>query len=59
MSAWITKDLVKSSKQKQKLYINFLKSKTFSTEKKIYKNYKNLFEKIKAKSKSNYFSAIL
>ena len=58
LSPWITKGLVKSSKQKQKLYIKFLKHKTFSNEQK-YKNYKNLFEKIKAKSKRNYFSDIL
>ena len=49
--------LMKSSKQKQKLYTKFLKHRTFANEKN-YKNYKNLFEKLKLKSKKNYYSAL-
>ena len=58
LSPWITKGLAKSSKQKQKLYIKYLKSKTFNNEQK-YKSYKNLFERIKFKSKQNYFASRL
>ena len=43
-SPWITKGLKKSSKRKQKLYVKFLKTKSFKAEKK-YKTYKNIFEK--------------
>ena len=42
---WITKGIMKSSKQKQKLYNKFLKNRTFFNETN-YKYYKNLFEKI-------------
>ena len=45
MCGWITSGLMKSSKRKQKLYIKFLKTKSFNNEK-IYKEYKNIFEKI-------------
>ena len=48
-SPWMSKGLKKSSKLKQKLYIKFLKNKTTQNET-IYKNYKNLFEKIKKRS---------
>ena len=48
LSPWITKGLAKSSRQKQKLYIKFLKRKTFNNEQK-YKHYKNLFEILKFK----------
>ena len=50
LSPWITKGLKKSSKRKQKLYVKFLKTKSFKAEKK-YKTYKNLFEKLKYASK--------
>ncbi|XP_065683652.1 uncharacterized protein LOC136096398 [Hydra vulgaris] len=55
---WITKGFKKSSKIKQKLYINFLKTKTPKNEK-IYKDYKNLFEKIRKNLKKNYYSQLL
>ena len=57
-SPWITNGLLKSSKQKQKLYIKYLKNRTFLNETN-YKNYKNLFERIKLKSKQNHFSLLL
>ena len=55
---WMSKTMRKSSKQKQKLYIKFLKSKNPEDEL-IYKNYKNLFEKLRKKSKQNYYSNLL
>ena len=54
----MTKGLIKSSKQKQRLYENFLKNKTQSKEN-TYKNYKYLFEKFKFKSKHNYYSNLI
>ena len=39
ISPWITKGLIKSSKQKQKLYIKFLKRPTYKNET-TYKTYK-------------------
>ena len=54
LSPWITKGIKKSSKNKQKLYIRYLKSRTFVNETK-YKNYKNLFERIKNASKKKTF----
>ena len=45
-SFWISKGLKKSSKTKQRLHIKFIKTKTLEDESK-YKNYKNLFEKLK------------
>ena len=48
----------KSSKQKQKLYIKFLKSKN-PEDQLIYKSYKNLFKKLRKKSKQNYYSNLL
>ena len=50
ISTWITKELMKSPKQKQKLYNKFLKSRT-KENKVIYKAYKNLFWAIKKKKK--------
>ena len=41
LSPWMSRGLLKSSKQKQKLYNKFLKHKTYTN----YKTYKNLFEK--------------
>ena len=58
LSRWITKGLLKSSKRKQNLYKKYLKYKTFTNERK-YKMYKNLFEKIKIKSKREYYSSVL
>jgi len=54
----MTKGLVKSSKKKQKLHEKFLKNKTFKNEK-AYKKYKNLFERIKQKSKKNHYASLL
>ena len=48
----ITKNITKSSKKKQKLYERFLQKRTPPNEQK-YKNYKNVFEKIKEKKKRN------
>ena len=55
---WFSKGLKKSSKTKQRLYIKFLKNKSAESEEK-YKNYKNLFEKLKIKSKKNYYASFL
>ena len=57
-TSWFSKGLKKSSKTKQKLYIKFLKNKSAESEEK-YKNYKNLFEKLKIKSKKNYYAFLL
>ena len=48
-SPWISKNLKKSSKKKQKLYIKFLKTETLEDEFK-YKTYKRLFEKVRKQS---------
>ena len=53
----ITKELMKSSKQKQKLNSKFFKSRTKENEV-IYKAYKNLFEAIRKKSKRTYYSEL-
>ena len=58
ISPWITKGLTKSSKQKQKLYNKFLKKRN-NTNETTYKNYKNLFEKIKNASKKQYYSRLI
>ena len=49
LGPWITKGIKKSSKRKQKLYEKFLKKKSPKNEKE-YKDYKQLFEKIKKDS---------
>ena len=54
LSPWITKGIKKSSKRKQKLYDKFLKKKS-PKNKKQYKDYKQLFEKIKKDFKKKYF----
>ena len=51
----MTKDLLKSSKRKQKLYENFLKKRPSRNES-IYKAYKSLFESLKKKSKKIYYT---
>ena len=56
-SPWISKSLKKSSKTKQRLYIKFLQTKTVEDESK-YKNYKNLFEKLRKKAKIAYCSEL-
>ena len=45
-----TQRIKKSSKQKQKLYIKFLKNKSIQNEQ-IFKNYQHLFEKLRKKAK--------
>ena len=55
MHPWMTKGLRKSSKRKQKLWDKFLKKRT-SINKKTHDEYKNMFEKLKRKSKILYFS---
>ena len=50
LSPWITRGIIKSSKRKQKLYIKFLKNKSYANEERC-KQYKRLFEKIKNYSK--------
>ena len=45
---WMSKAMRKSSKQKQKLYIKFLKNSNPEDEL-IYKNYKIFFEKLRKK----------
>ena len=55
---WFSKGMKKSSKQKQKLYIKYLKKKTYETEMQ-YKNYKNLFEKLKRKAKQNHYTKLI
>ena len=47
--------LWESSKQKQKHYTKFVKSKNPEDER-TYKNYKNLFEKLRKKSKQSFHS---
>ena len=51
-------DLKKLSKQKQKLYIKFLKNKSTQNEQ-IYKNYKHLLEKLRKKAEQTYYQSIL
>ena len=58
LSPWITSGLIKSSKKKEKLYVKFLKHRTYANEK-HYKTYKNMFETIKTKSKKNHYSSLL
>ena len=55
---WISKGLKKSSNQKQRLYIKFLKHKSTQNEQ-IYKNYKHIFEKLRKKAKQTYYQSIL
>ena len=52
---WITLGIRKSSKRKQRLYENFLKTITAKSEAE-YETYKNMFETAKRKSKRNYYS---
>ena len=52
-SPWITEGLKKSSKRKQRLYEKFLKRRNDKNEK-VYKMYRNFFEKLKLQSKTIY-----
>ncbi|XP_065664473.1 uncharacterized protein LOC136086128 [Hydra vulgaris] len=54
-SPWVTKDLRKSSKIKQKLYIKYLKAKTIES-KTLYKTFTKLFENKKKTLKRKYYS---
>ena len=54
----ISKGLKKSSKQNQKLYIDFLKDKSIQNEH-IQKNYKRLFEKLRKKTKQTFYQSLL
>ena len=58
LSPWMSRGLLKSSKQKQRLYNKFLKHRTYTNETN-YKTYKNLFEKIKKVSKKVHYSKLL
>ena len=55
---WITKGILKSSKAKQGLYDKFLKSKTYEHEISN-KNCRKLFESIKQRAKSQYYSKMI
>ena len=54
-SPWITKNIAKSSKKKQRLYEKFLKNRAPKNEE-TYKTYKSLFETIKRRSKKKFYS---
>ena len=54
----MTRGMKKSSKQKQRLYIKYLKNKIEVSEN-TYKNYKNIFEKLRKKSKQPYYSSLI
>ena len=53
---WITKEIKKLFKRKQKLYEKILKNRN-EKNKKLYKSYKSLFESVKCKSKRIYYSS--
>ena len=55
---WITNRILKSLETKQRLYDKFLKSKTYEHEI-SYKNYRKLFESIKQRAKSQYYSKMI
>ena len=55
---WYSKTLKKSSKTKQRQYINFLKNKSIYSEEKC-KSYKSIFEKCKIKSRKSYYASLL
>ena len=58
MAKHLDLDLKKLSKQKQKLYIKFLKYKSTQNEQ-IYKNYKHLLGKLRKKAKQTYYQSIV
>ena len=55
---WYSKTLKKSSKTKQRPYINFLKNKSIYSEEKC-KSYKSIFEKCKIKSRKSDYASLL
>ncbi|XP_065675816.1 uncharacterized protein LOC136092023 [Hydra vulgaris] len=55
---WITSGIKKSSKTKQRLYVKYLKNRN-EENLSTYKQYKNLFEKIRKHSKKVYYSKLL
>ena len=55
---WYSKTLKKSSKTKQRPYINFLKNKSIYSEEKC-KSYKSIFEKCKIKSRKSCYVSLL
>ena len=55
---WFSKTLKKSSKTKQRPYINFSKNKSIYSEEKC-KSYKGIFEKCKIKSRKSYYASLL
>ena len=57
-SPWITTGIEKFSKRKQRLYDKFLKTRIQKIELE-YKNYKNLFEAIKKRSKKLHYSKLI
>ena len=57
-TSWISKAMIKSLKQKLKLYIKILKSKN-SEDELIFKNQKSLFKKLRKEYKQNYCSNLL
>ena len=50
----MSRALKKSSIQKQKLYVEYLKQKTTESEN-TYKDYRNLFKKLIKKAKNNFY----
>ena len=54
MNHWVAKGTAKSSKKEKRLYEKYLKKSTLEN-KKIYRNYKSLFDSIKKKSKKLYY----
>ena len=54
MNHWVAKGIAKSSKKEKRLYEKYLKKSTLEN-KKIYRNYKSLFDSIKKKSKKLYY----
>ena len=56
-SPWITNAIKKYPKRKERLYNKFLKNRNKKKQTE-YKNYKNLFEAIKKRSKKNHFSKL-
>ena len=58
LNKWMTAGLVRASKKKQKLYIKFLKNKTFQKEQK-YKKYAKIFERAKEMAKKQYYSNVM
>ena len=54
----MTEGLVKSSKEKKKIYEKFLNNRNREKEMN-YKQYKTLFESLKKKSKKNYYSDLI